>query len=109
MRQLALLLTALLAWTCRGHSFLKPAFVTLRGGSSNTTIDTTPPTQYGRISDDLFRLTPDQIEAFHREGCVTIENVLTEEEVEEIQTIFDRFTAGEIPVPGKDFCDMSKP
>ena len=40
---------------------------------------------------------------------MTIENVLTEDEVAELQAIFDRFVSGEIQVPGKDFCDMSKP
>jgi len=65
--------------------------------------------RYGRISDDEFRLTPEQIETFHREGCVTIPNVLSEAEIAEIEAVFDRFLSGEIPVPAKDFCDMSKP
>ena len=65
--------------------------------------------QYGRISDDEYILTPEQIAAFHRDGCVTIQDVLTEEEVEELVRVFDRFVSGDIPVPGKDFCDMSKP
>lgn len=64
---------------------------------------------YGRISDDIFILTPEQIESFHRDGCVTIPDVLTEEEVDELSQIFDRFVSREIEVPGKDFCDMSKP
>ena len=66
-------------------------------------------TKFGRISDDEYILTPTQIDAFHTTGCVTISNVLTEDEVAEIQVIFDKFMSGEIPVPGKDFCDMSKP
>lgn len=64
---------------------------------------------FGRVSDGLFVLTPQQIECFHRDGCVTIPDVLTEEEVEELSDIFDRFVSREIQVPGKDFCDMSKP
>lgn len=64
---------------------------------------------YGRVSENEFLLTPEQIETFHREGCVTVENVLTESEVAELQAVFDRFVSGEITVPGKDFCDMSKP
>jgi len=36
-------------------------------------------------------------------------NVLTEEEVEAISQTFDQFLNREIHVPGKDFCDMSKP
>jgi phytanoyl-CoA hydroxylase len=66
------------------------------------------PALFGRIGDD-FRLTPEQIECFRREGCVTIENVLTEEEVREIEGVYNRFLAGDIKVPAKDFCDMSKP
>lgn len=65
--------------------------------------------KYGRISDDEFILTPKQIETFHKEGCVTIPDVLTEEEVAELELVFDRFMSDEIPVPAKDHCDMSKP
>jgi len=65
--------------------------------------------RYGRVSEDEFRLTPEQIETFHREGCVTIPNVLTAEEVAPLVAVFDRFIRGEIDVPGRDFCDMSKP
>jgi hypothetical protein len=65
--------------------------------------------KYGRISDDEFILTPEQIETFHKEGCVTIPDVLTEEEVAELELVFDRFMSDEIPVPAKDHCDMSKP
>jgi hypothetical protein len=68
-----------------------------------------PPQQYGRISDEEYILTPEQIEAFHRDGCVTVPDVLTEEEVDALSDVFDKFVSGEIPVPGKDFCDMSKP
>lgn len=65
--------------------------------------------KYGRTSETEYMLTPKQIDCFRTQGCVTLENVLTEEEVKKLEEIFDRFTSGEIPVPGKDFCDMSKP
>jgi hypothetical protein len=61
------------------------------------------------MSDEEFVLTPEQIETFHREGCVTIPDVLSENEVLELEKVFDRFMNGDIPVPAKDFCDMSKP
>lgn len=64
---------------------------------------------YGRIRDDEFRLTPEQIQTFHEKGCVTIPGVLTEAEVAEIERVFDLFINREIDVPGKDFCDISKP
>jgi hypothetical protein len=48
--------------------------------------------RYGRVSEDEF---------IHRDGCVTIENVLSDEEVDELAAVFDRFVSGEIKVPGK--------
>ncbi len=65
--------------------------------------------KYGRISTDEYILTPEQINDFHSNGCCTLNDVLTEEEVMEIETIFNKFLNREIHVPGKDFCDMSKP
>lgn len=65
--------------------------------------------RYGRISNDEYNLTSEQIESFHKDGCITLENVLTEEEVESLCSVFDQFVSGDIPVPGKDFCDMSQP
>jgi ectoine hydroxylase-related dioxygenase (phytanoyl-CoA dioxygenase family) len=65
--------------------------------------------KYGRISSTQYILTPQQILDFHENGCCTIDDVLTEEEVSEIEQIFDKFINKEIHVPGKDFCDMSKP
>lgn len=63
----------------------------------------------GRTFPDAYGLTEEQIRTFHEDGCVTLPNVLTEEEVSEIEKVFDRFLNRDIPVPGKDFCDMSKP
>jgi len=86
--------------------------ISFRGGHASRSDDESSSSsriRYGRISDHEFRLTPEQIDTFHREGCVTIPNVLTEEEVAALETVFDRFVAGEIQVPGKDFCDISKP
>lgn len=76
---------------------------------SGSSANSPPPKGYGRISDDEFILTQEQIDAFHRDGCVTIPDVLRDDEVEELANVFDKFVSGEITVPGKDFCDMSKP
>jgi hypothetical protein len=56
----------------------------------------------GRVSNDRFILTPEQIECFHRNGCVTIPDVLREDEVDQLSDVFERFVSREIPVPGKD-------
>lgn len=66
-------------------------------------------TQFGRVSPTEYIMTPKQIEDFRENGCCTLQNVLTEEEVAEIEKVFDKFINREIHVPGKDFCDMSKP
>jgi len=64
---------------------------------------------YGRISNNEYILTPQQIKDFHTNGCCTIPNVLTEAEVCVIEQTFDLFLNRQIHVPDKDFCDMSKP
>lgn len=64
--------------------------------------------QYGRVSDSLYRLSPEQIEAFHRDGCVTVPNVLLEEEITDFEGRLNSLLVGEITIPGKDFCDISK-
>ena len=85
----------------------KPNFHVVGGDSSS------PPTgsqvEYGRVSDDCYLLTPSQIESFHRDGCITLKDVLQEHEVDQLSAVFQRFVSGEIKVPGKDFCDMSQP
>lgn len=65
--------------------------------------------KFGRISPETYVLTPEQIDNFRKDGCCTLDNVLSEEEVDEIEKTFDQFLNKEIFVPGKDFCDMSKP
>lgn len=78
-----------------------------------TTVWATPslpePPSFGRVSREKYILTPEQIESFRRDGCATLENVLTEDEVAGIEEVFDRFLSGDISVPERDFCDMSKP
>lgn len=65
--------------------------------------------QFGRISKTEYILTPKQIQDFKTQGCCTLNDVLDEEEMIQIESIFQKFMNREIHVPGKDFCDMSKP
>ena len=51
--------------------------------------------------DDVDRKT------FAADGFVHLAGVLTEDEVEEIEVVYDRFLRREIEVPGKDYCDMA--
>lgn len=64
--------------------------------------------QYGR-QGALYILTPSQIEQFHRDGYVTLEAVMSEEELAPIEVDFGHFIRGVVPGMGRDFCDMSGP
>lgn len=54
-----------------------------------------------------YPVTPEQLEAFERDGYVHLPGVLSEEEVAELEVVYDQFLRQEIEVPGRDFCDMS--
>ena len=45
--------------------------------------------------------------AFKRDGYVHLRSVLSEDEVAELEVVYDRFLRREIAVPGKDYCDMA--
>lgn len=62
----------------------------------------------GRQGDEYI-LSPEQIEQFHRDGYVTLRDVVTEEELAPLEAEFERFIRGEVPGMGRDFCDMSGP
>lgn len=61
------------------------------------------------ISGSEYELSGAQIEAFARDGYLTLDNFLTEEELAPIEAIYDRFRRGEVEGMGRDFCDMSGP
>ena len=60
-----------------------------------------------RRTDDTYLLTPDDIEAFQRDGYVHLRGVLTDDEVAELEVTYDKFLRQEIRVDGKDYCDMA--
>jgi len=55
----------------------------------------------------VYRLTDEEKERFRRDGYVHLRGVLSDEELAGIAATYDRFLKREIPVPGKDLCDMS--
>jgi phytanoyl-CoA hydroxylase len=57
--------------------------------------------------DARFLLTPDQVAAFHRDGWVVLPDFLTADELAPLTAIYMRFLRREIPVPGRDYCDMT--
>lgn len=60
-----------------------------------------------RIQGDHYRVLPQEVEAFRRDGYVHLRGVLRERELAELEETVERFLRREIPVPGRDFCDMS--
>ena len=56
---------------------------------------------------DFYRVTPAQVEHFRRAGYVHLPALLNEPELLELEAVYARFLAREIPVEGKDFCDMA--
>jgi len=68
----------------------------------------TATTGIGRQGDQ-YLLTTEQIEAFHTNGYVVLDDVITEQELAPIEEVYDRFMRGEVPDMNRDFCDMSGP
>lgn len=53
-------------------------------------------------------LSEQQFDSFRGKGYAILPKFLTEEELAPLDAIYERFMNREIPVPNKDFCDMSK-
>lgn len=57
--------------------------------------------------DDRYPLSTDQIEAFQRDGWVTLPGFLAEAELAPLADLYMRFLRREIAVRGRDYCDMT--
>jgi ectoine hydroxylase-related dioxygenase (phytanoyl-CoA dioxygenase family) len=55
---------------------------------------------------DRYLVTDEERERFERDGYVHLPSVLTDDEVSEIERVYDAFLRGEIPVAGRDLNDM---
>ena len=62
-----------------------------------------------RRQGEYYRLTPDEITAYRRDGYLVLRDVLSEAELERLDPWFDHFVQGKEPGMGRDFCDMSQP
>ena len=60
-----------------------------------------------RARGDHFPLTPNEVEAFHRDGWVTLPGFLTEPELAPLERDYMRLLRREVPVAGRDYCDMT--
>jgi len=54
-----------------------------------------------------YRISAQEREHFRRDGYVHLEGVLSDDELAPIAAVYERFLAREIPVAGRDLCDMS--
>jgi ectoine hydroxylase-related dioxygenase (phytanoyl-CoA dioxygenase family) len=60
----------------------------------------------GTRAGDSYLVSDDELAAFRRDGFVHLPGVLTEDEVADIEVVYDAFMRGDIDVEGKDLNDM---
>ena len=60
----------------------------------------------GVRSGDRYVVNPEELASFEQDGFVHLPGVLTADEVDAIDAVYDCFMRGEIDVPGKDLYDM---
>jgi ectoine hydroxylase-related dioxygenase (phytanoyl-CoA dioxygenase family) len=60
-----------------------------------------------RRRGDQYIVSADELEAFRRDGYVHLRGVMSPQEMDSIERVYDRFLRGEIAVEGKDFNDMT--
>lgn len=59
-----------------------------------------------RVGDD-YLVTDEQRRQFVEQGYAHLPGLLSEDEVADLEVVYDRFLRREIEVPGKDYCDMA--
>ena len=60
-----------------------------------------------RRHGDEYIVSADELEAFRRDGYVHLRGVMSPQEMDSIERVYDRFLRGKIAVEGKDFNDMT--
>jgi len=60
-----------------------------------------------RRQGNTYIVSEEEKESFKRDGYLILKGVLSQEEVDEIEIVYNKFLNQEIFVPGKDFCDMA--
>lgn len=66
-----------------------------------------PETPPSRIDGERYIVTPEERAAFRRDGYVHLPGVLRPDELARVEEVVERFITKEIPVPGRDYCDMA--
>jgi phytanoyl-CoA hydroxylase len=62
----------------------------------------------GIASGSTYKVPESARLSFREKGYAVLPNFLTELELRPIEAVYDKFMRGEVPIPGKDFCDMSQ-
>lgn len=65
------------------------------------------PHMSNRIDGDTYQVSDEEKAYFAEHGYVHLGELLTDDEVGELEGTYDRFLRREIEVPGKDYCDMA--
>ncbi|MEY4079716.1 MAG: hypothetical protein RL430_146 [Actinomycetota bacterium] len=60
-----------------------------------------------RRNGDTYSVSDDEVAAFRRDGYVHLRAVMSDDEMDAIEAVYDRFLRGEIEVTGKDLNDMT--
>lgn len=59
------------------------------------------------LEDGRYVVSKEDVRRFREDGHVHLTGLLREEEIAELEEVYNRFMRREIEVPGKDFCDMA--
>jgi ectoine hydroxylase-related dioxygenase (phytanoyl-CoA dioxygenase family) len=65
--------------------------------------------QASSAPDDDYPLSAEQIASYQQEGYLILPDVVSEPQLEALESTFQRFIQGEVSGMGRDFCDMSGP
>lgn len=60
-----------------------------------------------RIEGSHYRVSAEEVARFRADGYVHLRGVLREDELAQIEDVYMQFVDRRIPVPGRDYCDMS--
>ena len=60
-----------------------------------------------RRNGDTYSVSDDEVAAFRRDGYVHLRAVMSDDEIDAIEAVYDRFLRGDIEVAGKDLNDMT--
>jgi phytanoyl-CoA hydroxylase len=77
---------------------------------STVSAEATESNDCGKRHGETYKICPRHLSEFQSKGLAILDDILTEEEISSIETIYNDYMSNGSPdKQGKDFCDMSKP